>query len=59
MIILLPLVAALVTSYIIWKFSTVVLGKSLALSKVALWVVISTFLIYFVFSGLSFIAEGF
>jgi len=59
MIILLPLIAALIASYIIWKFDTRIMGKKLALSKVVMWVVIATFLIYLVFLGLSFIVESF
>jgi len=59
MIILLPLFAALIVSYIIWKFNTKIMGKNLALSKVATWVVIATLMIYSVFSGLSFLLEGF
>jgi len=59
MIILIPLIAALIVSYIIWKFNTKIMGKNLALSKVATWVVIATLMIYSVFSGLSFLLEGF
>ena len=59
MIILLPFLAALIVSYIIWKFNTKIMGKNLALSKVATWVVIATLMIYFMFSGLSFLLEGF
>jgi len=59
MIILIPLIAALIASYIIWKFNTRVMGKNLALSKVATWVVTATFVIYVTFSGLSFLIESF
>ncbi|MDB9866007.1 hypothetical protein OAC71_04685 [Candidatus Thioglobus sp.] len=59
MIILLPLIAALIVSYIIWKFNTRIMGKRLALSKVATWVVAATFMIYFIFSVLSLLIEGF
>jgi len=58
MIILLPLTAALIVSYIIWKFNTKIMGKNLALSKVVTWVVAATFMIYIVFSGLSFLVEA-
>jgi len=53
------LIAALVLSYIIWFFYNRVMGKNLGLSKVATWVIAATFLIYLIFSGLSFILEGF
>ncbi|WP_416653280.1 hypothetical protein [Candidatus Pseudothioglobus sp. Uisw_086] len=59
MIILLPFIAALIASYVIWKFNTRILGKRLALSKVATWVVVATFMIYFIFSVLSLIIESF
>jgi predicted PurR-regulated permease PerM len=59
MIILLPLTAALIVSYIIWQFNTRILRKNIALSKVATYVVIVTIMIYVVFSGLSLIVEGF
>jgi len=59
MIILLPFIAALIASYVIWMFNTRILGKKLALSKVATWVVVATFMIYFIFSVLSLIIESF
>ena len=59
MIILIPLIAALIVSYIIWQFNIKFMGKNLALSKVATWVVSATFMIYVVFSGLSFLVESF
>ena len=55
MIILLPLTAALIVSYIIWKFNTKIMGKNLALSKVATGVVITTFIIYVVFYFLAYL----
>ena len=58
MIILIPLIAALIVSYIIWRFNSRIMGKNLALSKVATWVVAATFMIYIVFSGLSFLVEA-
>ena len=58
MIILIPLIAALIVSYIIWQFYTRIMGNELALSKVATWVVIATFFIYVTFSGLSFLIES-
>ena len=54
MIILMPLVAALIVSYIIWQFNTRIMGKKLPLPKVATWVVAATFVVYGVFFGLSF-----
>jgi len=59
MFILLPLIAALIASYIIWLFNNRIMGKNLALTKLATWVVMATFMIYFMFSGLSFLLEGF
>ena len=59
MIILIPLIAALIVSYIIWNFNSKIMGKNLALSKVATWVVIATLMIYVVISGLSFLVESF
>ena len=58
MIILVPLIAALIVSYIIWNFNSKIMGKNLALPKVATWVVIATFMIYVIFSGLSFLIES-
>jgi len=58
MIILIPLIAALIVSYIIWRFNSRIMGKNLALSKVATWVVLATFMIYVIFSSLSFLMEG-
>jgi len=58
MIILIPLIAALIVSYIIWNFNSKIMGKNLALSKVTTWVVIATFMIYITFSGLSFLIES-
>ena len=59
MFILRLLIAALVVSYVIWLFYNRVMGKNLGLSKVATWVVSATFMIYVVFSGLSFLVESF
>jgi len=58
MIILIPLIAALIVSYIIWKFNTRIMGKNLIFSKIATWAVIATFMIYVIFSGLSFLIES-
>ena len=54
MIILMPLVAALIVSYIIWQFNTRIMGKKLALPKVVTWSIVATFLVYGIFFGLSF-----
>jgi len=35
------------------------MGKNLGFSKVATWVLVATFLIYLLLSGLSFLVEGF
>jgi len=59
MVILIPLFAALIVSYIIWQFYNRIMGKKLALSKVATWSIMATFMIYVVFSGLSFLVESF
>ena len=59
MFILRLLIAALVVSYIIWFFYNRVMGKNLGLSKVATGVIATTFLIYLILSGLSYIIEGF
>jgi hypothetical protein len=59
MFILRLLIAALLLSYIIWLFYNQVMGKNLGLSKVATWVLVATFLFYFILSGLSFVVEGF
>jgi len=58
MVIIVPLAAALIASYIIWKFNTRIMGKKLALSKIATWVTLATFMIYFGFSGLSLLLDG-
>ena len=58
MFILRLLIAALVVSYLIWLFNTRVMGKSVSLSKIATWVLSTTFLIFVVLSGLSFLVEG-
>jgi len=57
-LILILLIAAFVVSYIIWKFETVVMGKNIALSKIATWVLSATFIIFVVLSGLSYLVEG-
>jgi len=59
MFILRLVIAALIVSYIIWLFYNRVMGKNLGLSKVATWVMAATFLIYLIFSGLSYFVEGF
>jgi len=59
MFILRLLIAALVVSYFIWFFYNRIMGKNLGLSKVATWVIATTFLIYLILSGLSYIIEGF
>jgi len=58
MFILIPLIAALIVSYIIWKFNRRIMGKNLALSKITTWVVVATCMIYVTFSGLSFLIES-
>jgi len=58
MIILIPLIAALIVSYIIWQFNVRIMGKNSSLSEVTTWVVTATFMIYLVFSGLSFFIES-
>jgi len=58
MFILTLLIAALITSYIIWLFNTRIMGKNIALSKIATWVLGATFLIFIVLSGLSYLIEG-
>ena len=55
MIIFMPLFAALIVSYIIWKFNTSIMGKKIALPKVATLVIAATFIVYVVFFGLSYI----
>jgi len=59
MFILRLLIASLVVSYIIWLFYTRVMGKNVSLSKIATYVLIATFLIFLVLSGLSFLVEGY
>jgi hypothetical protein len=59
MFILRLLVAAIIVSYLIWLFSNRIMGKNLGFSKVATWVLVVTFLIYLLLSGLSFLVEGF
>jgi len=58
MFILLPLIAALIASYIIWLFNNRIMGKKLGLTKLTTWIVVATFMIYFMFSALSFFVEG-
>jgi hypothetical protein len=58
MFILRLLIAALIVSYLIWLFNTRVMGKNIALSKIATWVLSATFLIFLVLSGLSYLVEG-
>ncbi|MDA9801395.1 hypothetical protein N9C88_03020 [Candidatus Pseudothioglobus singularis] len=58
MFILRLLIAALVVSYLIWLFNTRVMGKNVSLSKIAIYVLSATFLIFLVLSGLSFLVEG-
>ena len=57
MFILRLIIAALIVSYIIWLFYTRIMGKSLALSKVLSWVLLATFLIFLVLTGLSSLVE--
>ena len=52
------LIAALIVSYIIWLFNTRIMGKNIALSKIAIWVLIATFLIFIVLTRLSYLIEG-
>ena len=52
------IIAAVIVSYIIWLFNTRFMGKSLALSKVLSWVLLATFLIFLVLTGLSYLVEG-
>ncbi len=58
MFILRLLIAALVVSYLIWLFNTRVMGKNVALSKIAIYVLSATFVIFLVLSGLSYLVEG-
>jgi hypothetical protein len=58
MFILKLLIAALVVSYLIWLFNTRVMGKSASLSKIAIYVLSATFVIFLVLSGLSYLVEG-
>jgi len=58
MFILRLLIAALVVSYLIWLFSTRVMGKNASLSKIATYVLSATFVIFLVLSGLSYLVEG-
>ncbi len=58
MFILRLLIAALIVSYIIWLFNTRIMGKNIALSKIATWVLSATFLIFIILSGLSYLIEG-
>jgi len=58
MFILRLLIAALVVSYLIWLFNTRVMGKKVALSKIATYVLSATFVIFLVLAGLSYLVEG-
>ena len=58
MFILRLIIAALIVSYIIWLFNTRIMGKSLSFSKVVSWVLLATFLIFLVLTGLSSLVEG-
>ena len=58
MFILRLLIAALIVSYLIWLFNTRIMGKNIALSKIATWVLSATFVIFVVLSGLSYLVEG-
>ena len=58
MFILRLLIAALIVSYLIWLFNNRIMGKNIALSKIATWVLSATFLIFIVLSGLSYLVEG-
>jgi len=58
MFILRLLIAALIASYIIWLFNTRIMGKNIALSKIATWVLSATILIFIILSGLSYLIEG-
>jgi Mn2+/Fe2+ NRAMP family transporter len=58
MFILRLIIAALIVSYIIWLFYTRFMGKSLSFSKVVSWVLLATFLIFLVLTGLSSLVEG-
>ncbi len=58
MFILRLLIVALIVSYVIWLFNTRVMGKNIALSKIATWVLGATFVIFVVLSGLSYLVEG-
>ncbi len=58
MFILRLLIAALIVSYIIWLFNTRIMGKNIALSKIATWVLGAIFLIFIILSGLSYLIEG-
>tara|TARA_Y100001001_G_scaffold139631_1_gene142515 strand:+ start:838 stop:1017 length:180 start_codon:yes stop_codon:yes gene_type:complete len=59
MFILRLIIAALIVSYIIWLFYTRIMGKSLSFSKVVSWVLLATFLIFLVLTGLSSLVEGY
>ncbi|MBE28724.1 hypothetical protein CL646_01445 [bacterium] len=59
MFILRLLIAALIVSYLIWIFNTRIMGKNIALSQIATWVLSATFLIFVILSGLSYLVEGF
>ncbi len=58
MFILRLLIAAFVVSYLIWLFNTRVMGKNVSLSKIAIYVLSATFVIFLVLSGLSYLVEG-
>ena len=58
MFVLRLLIAALIVSYIIWLFNTRIMGKNIAFSKIATWVLGATFLIFIILSGLSYLVEG-
>jgi len=58
MFILKLLIAALIVSYLIWLFYNRIMGKNLGFSKVTTWVLVATFLIYLLLSGMSFLVEG-
>ena len=58
MFILRLLIAAIIVSYLIWLFNTRVMGKSASLSKIATYVLSTTFVIFLVLAGLSYLVEG-
>ncbi len=59
MFILRLIVVVIIASYIIWFFNTRFIGNKISFFKVSSWVVVATFAIYVLLSGLSFLVESF